>query len=87
MADLQDHVISARIATDAGKLLLDIRERLFTQGADSWTVKDTGDLEAHRFIMRALYNRIYNENIIFTYMQPFVCEINIIGSKYRFNFH
>ena len=54
MANPQDHAISARIATDTGKLLLDIRERLFAQGADSWTVKDTGDLEAHRFIMSAL---------------------------------
>ena len=44
MANPQDHAISARIATDAGKLLVDIRERLFAQGADSWTVKDSGDL-------------------------------------------
>ena len=40
MANPQDHAISARIATDTGKLLLDIRERLFAQGADSWTDKD-----------------------------------------------
>ena len=64
MADLQDHAISARIATDAGKLLLDIRERLFTQGADSWTVKDTGDLEAHRFIMRALREEFPDDGIL-----------------------
>ncbi len=64
MANPQDHAISARIATDAGKLLLDIRERLFTQGADSWTVKDTGDLEAHRFIMKALQEHFPNDGIL-----------------------
>jgi len=64
MADLQDHAISARIATDAGRLLLDIRERLFSQGADSWTVKDTGDLEAHRFIMSALREEFPDDGIL-----------------------
>ncbi len=64
MANPQDHAISARIATDAGKLLLDIRERLFAQGADSWTVKDTGDLEAHRFIMRALREHFPDDGIL-----------------------
>ena len=64
MADLQDHAISARVATDAGKLLLDIRERLFSQGADSWTVKDTGDLEAHRFIMKALQQEFPDDGIL-----------------------
>jgi len=64
MADLQDHAISARIATDAGRLLLDIRERLFSQGADSWTVKDTGDLEAHRFIMGALREEFPDDGIL-----------------------
>ena len=54
MANPRDHAISARIASDAGRLLVDIRERLFSQGADSWTVKDTGDLEAHRFIAEEL---------------------------------
>ena len=64
MANPQDHAISARIATDTGKLLLDIRERLFAQGADSWTVKDTGDLEAHRFIMKALQEHFPNDGIL-----------------------
>ena len=64
MANPQDHAISARIATDTGKLLLDIRERLFAQGADSWTVKDTGDLEAHRFIMSALREHFPDDGIL-----------------------
>ena len=64
MANPQDHAISARIATDTGKLLLDIRERLFAQGADSWTVKDTGDLEAHRFIMNALREHFPDDGIL-----------------------
>ena len=64
MANPQDHAISARIATDTGTLLLDIRERLFAQGADSWTVKDTGDLEAHRFIMNALREHFPDDGIL-----------------------
>ena len=54
MASHQDHAVSARIASQAGQLLLDIRERLSAQGADRWTLTDTGDLEAHRLIMKAL---------------------------------
>ena len=64
MADPQDHAISARIATDAGRLLVDIRERLFNQGADSWTVKDTGDLEAHRFIMGELKKEFPEDGVL-----------------------
>ena len=64
MADPQDHAISARIATDAGRLLVDIRERLFNQGADSWTVKDTGDLEAHRFIMEELKKEFPEDGVL-----------------------
>ena len=64
MANPQDHAISARIATDTGKLLLDIRERLFAQGAASWTVKDSGDLEAHRFIMSALREHFPDDGIL-----------------------
>lgn len=64
MANPEDHAIAARIATQAGELLVDLRERLFAQGADSWTVKDTGDLEAHRFIDRALRDEFPNDGIL-----------------------
>tara|TARA_B100000401_G_scaffold174834_1_gene117356 strand:+ start:1901 stop:2662 length:762 start_codon:yes stop_codon:yes gene_type:complete len=64
MASHQDHVVSARIASQAGQLLLDIRERLSAQGADSWTLKDTGDLEAHRFIMKALREEFPDDGIL-----------------------
>ena len=64
MANPDDHVIASRIATEAGQLLLDIREQLFAQGADSWTVKDTGDLEAHRFIVAALEDEFPDDGIL-----------------------
>ena len=64
MANPDDHVIASRIATEAGQLLLDIREQLFAQGADSWTVKDTGDLEAHRFIVAALEDEFPEDGIL-----------------------
>ena len=41
-----------------------MRERLFALGADSWTVKDTGDLEAHRFIMNALREHFPDDGIL-----------------------
>ena len=64
MANPEDHAIAARIATQAGELLVDLRERLFAQGADSWTVKDTGDLEAHRFIVRTLQEEFPDDGIL-----------------------
>ena len=64
MANPEDHAIAARIATQAGELLVDLRELLFAQGADSWTVKDTGDLEAHRFIVRALQEEFPDDGIL-----------------------
>ena len=69
MANPEDHAIAARIATQAGELLVDLRERLFAQGADSWTVKDTGDLEAHRFIHRALRDEFPNDGILSEWLQ------------------
>jgi 3'(2'), 5'-bisphosphate nucleotidase len=52
--DLDDHVLAARVATEAGDLLLDLRARLHAEGADGKTLKDQGDQRAHDFIMDAL---------------------------------
>ncbi|MCU1346410.1 MAG: putative 3(2),5-bisphosphate nucleotidase, partial [Acidimicrobiia bacterium] len=48
-----DHQLAARLATETGVLLLELRERLFAQRASSWTVKDAGDELAHEFLMKA----------------------------------
>jgi len=54
MADAKDHAESARIATEAGAMLVEIREKLFAAGTDSWDIKDEGDRQAHLFIMAEL---------------------------------
>src|ERR1700712_5590618 len=49
-----DHQLAARLATETGHLLLELRERLFAQRASSWTVKDAGDELAHEYLMKQL---------------------------------
>lgn len=53
MATPDDHELAARVATETGALLLDVRDEL--RGAvDTWTLKDEGDRRAHEFIVEAL---------------------------------
>ena len=54
MADSSDHALAASVATEAGAMLVQIRERMFESGAGTWEVRDTGDMEAHRLIMERL---------------------------------
>ena len=54
MADSTDHALAASVATEAGAMLVEIRERMFEDGAGTWEVRDTGDMEAHRLIMNRL---------------------------------
>jgi 3'(2'), 5'-bisphosphate nucleotidase len=64
MATAEDHAAASRIAAEAGELLLDVRERLFALGADTWTVRDTGDMEAHEFIMNELRAQFPDDGIL-----------------------
>ncbi|WP_419920701.1 3'(2'),5'-bisphosphate nucleotidase CysQ [Candidatus Poriferisodalis sp.] len=54
MAQSCDHALAASVATEAGAMLVEIRERMFNAGAGTWEVRDTGDMEAHRLIMNRL---------------------------------
>ena len=49
-----DHQLAARLATEAGHLLLQLREDLPKQGYHRWDLMDTGDVSAHRFLVDAL---------------------------------
>jgi 3'(2'), 5'-bisphosphate nucleotidase len=49
-----DAGLAARLATDAGQLLVKVRDELTSAGAPAWQVMDTGDLASHRFIVKAL---------------------------------
>jgi 3'-phosphoadenosine 5'-phosphosulfate (PAPS) 3'-phosphatase len=45
-----DGELATRLATQTGHLLLELREKLFAQGASTWDVKDAGDAVAQRFL-------------------------------------
>jgi 3'(2'), 5'-bisphosphate nucleotidase len=49
-----DAALAARLATEAGRLLVGLRRELWAKGASSWQVMDSGDLAAHRFLVGGL---------------------------------
>lgn len=49
---MSDHTLAARLATEAGELLLEVREEF--AGADAKDRKDAGDRRSHEFLMAAL---------------------------------
>jgi 3'(2'), 5'-bisphosphate nucleotidase len=49
-----DAQLAARLATEAGHLLVGVREELVSAGAPAWHVMDTGDLASQRFLADAL---------------------------------
>jgi 3'(2'), 5'-bisphosphate nucleotidase len=51
---VDDHQLAARLATDAGSLLLELRARMHAEGAEGKAIKDAGDLRSHEFLMAAL---------------------------------
>lgn len=53
-----DHELAATLATDAGKLLVALRDELVAAGADQKTLKDTGDRRAHDLLMGRLAERM-----------------------------
>jgi 3'(2'), 5'-bisphosphate nucleotidase len=54
MTDETDAQLAGRLATEAGRLLVEVRNELTHAGAPAWQVMDTGDLASHRYIARAL---------------------------------
>ncbi len=49
-----DHQLAIRLATEAGRVLVRLREDLPARGAYRWELMDSGDLAAHRFLLEAL---------------------------------
>ena len=45
-----DAQVATRLATEAGHLLVALRERLFGDGAEPWQIKDAGDAVSQRFL-------------------------------------
>jgi 3'(2'), 5'-bisphosphate nucleotidase len=46
-----DHQLAARLATETGQLLVDLRAQMFATGRHGWQIMDAGDLAAHRFLI------------------------------------
>jgi 3'(2'), 5'-bisphosphate nucleotidase len=49
-----DNLVARDLAAQAGHLLVALRTELVANGADERTIKDTGDLRAHEWLMEAL---------------------------------
>ena len=47
-----DGQLATRLATEAGRLLVEARRELFSQGASTWDVKDAGDELAQAFLAK-----------------------------------
>jgi len=52
---LDDHALAARLATEAGELLVGLRDELFDAGARPWQVMDQGDARAHELLAARLH--------------------------------
>ena len=49
-----DHQLARRLATEAGRLLVELRDQMTAEQADPAAIKDAGDLASHRFLMEQL---------------------------------
>lgn len=54
-AERDDHHLAARLAAEAGEVLVQLRHQLDSEGAPHWRVMDEGDLVAHRFLVERLH--------------------------------
>ena len=49
-----DQELAARVATEAGVMLEQLRTEMYEAGTHYWEMKDEGDVAGHRFLMSAL---------------------------------
>ena len=49
-----DQQLASRVATEAGAMLVNLRDELVAEGLHYWDLKDEGDVAGHRYIMSAL---------------------------------
>jgi 3'(2'), 5'-bisphosphate nucleotidase len=50
----EDHVLAHDLATRAGELLVELRERAGLSAYDRWNLRDDGDMGSHHFLVDAL---------------------------------
>lgn len=49
-----DHALAKRLAAETGKILVELRQTMASEGNDHWSLKDAGDAAAHKFIVETL---------------------------------
>ena len=49
-----DQQLASRVATEAGAMLVELRDELVAEGIHYWDLKDEGDVAGNRYIMSAL---------------------------------
>ena len=64
MADGRDHREAARIAVEAGRLLVDIRQQMFEAGYNPWRIGDEGDRLAHDYIVEQLHDCFPDDSVL-----------------------
>src|SRR5258708_25343176 len=64
MTFLSEHADAARIAAEAGNLLLDLRRRLGADGVDMKALRDDGDSRSNELILRQLSEAYPNDPIL-----------------------
>jgi 3'(2'), 5'-bisphosphate nucleotidase len=52
--DEDDHALAARLASEAGALLLELRAAALDDGRHPWQLMDEGDMLSHHFLVEAL---------------------------------
>ena len=49
-----DQQLATRLAVEAGRMLVELRDELVAEGIHYWDLKDEGDVAGHRFLVAAL---------------------------------
>src|SRR3954468_8776426 len=64
MASTADHQLASRVATEAGRLLVDLRSRLAAEGTTGKPLGAEGDRRAHELIMRLIGDALPDDAIL-----------------------
>jgi 3'(2'), 5'-bisphosphate nucleotidase len=59
-----DAELAARLATEAGHVLLRVRETLTDRGSHAWQIMDAGDMAAQRYLAQSLHEARPNDAIL-----------------------
>jgi len=61
---MEDHQLAATLAEEAGKLLVELREKLHAEGAPGAVIKSEGDQRSHEFLMDRLAETRPNDAVL-----------------------